>query len=56
MAPYDKDELPWVFLAGNLSEGFTARGPYANADDCFDDNPGCGWAFELQPPTLKKET
>ena len=45
-----------VFLTGNLSDGFTAYGPYEEWEDAFADNEGVdGWGMEMVPPSEKNE-
>ncbi len=40
-----------IFLAGNLSEGFSARGPYVDHDTCaFAHDCEEGWMMTLNPP------
>lgn len=39
----------WIFLYGNISDGFTAIGPFNSADECADKCEGCeGWMMELK--------
>ncbi len=41
---------PAVFLAGNISEGFTAFGPYEDVWAAVDANDGVeGWVMEMVP-------
>lgn len=38
----------WIFLLGNISNGFTAIGPFADADECADKCEAFeGWMMEL---------
>jgi hypothetical protein len=39
----------WIFLQGNLSEGFKAIGPFANADECAEKCDGVdGWMMKVE--------
>lgn len=45
-----------VFLTGNLSDGFTAYGPYENREDAHADNERLdGWVMVLIPPSEKND-
>jgi hypothetical protein len=42
----------FVYLAGNVSEGFTAYGPFKDFDECCDECDGVeGWVMEMHSIT-----
>lgn len=47
----DNHKAQWVFLMGNLSEGFEVFGPYPDFDTlCEAHDCEAGWGMQLLPP------
>ena len=52
----DKVGTLFIWLGGNLSDGFTAVGPYQSFDDvCEAHDCDEGWLMVLEPPKRSEE-
>jgi|LakMenE18May11ns_1017448.scaffolds.fasta_scaffold9903849_6 hypothetical protein len=52
----DKVGTLFIWLGGNLSDGFTAVGPYQSFDDvCEAHDCDEGWLMVLEPPVRSEE-
>ncbi len=48
----EKELQQWIYLVGDINEGFEALGPYNSFEACMDDNEDfSGCAMLLFPPT-----